>query len=290
MRYLFAEADFPTLELYTLAQCCMSWLNESKLAETLNSGKDPHLWVAAIILGTTYDDAEKNKKSPEVKKARQLAKPANFGFPGGMGIPKFVASTRKAVIKADGRGAWEAMGLDEPRAKKLKEEWLTAYPEMEKYFARVRLLCANESNLATAVTLFTERTRGRATYCATANNGFQALGADCAKEAAWRICRAQYVGTPSGRWAKAHPGTISPLFNARAVAFVHDEFISEVPDDEHAHDAAYEQSDLMVEGANIYLPDVPIPYSKMEPLLMRRWAKAAVSTFDSNKRLIPWAA
>lgn len=287
---LFAEADFPTLELYTLAQCCVSWLGESKLAAALNGGMDPHLWVAAIILGTTYEDALKNKKDPEVKKARQLAKPANFGFPGGMGITKFVASTRKSVIKQDGRAAWEAMGLDEPRAKKLKDEWLTAWPEMGRYFKRVRDLCDNDSNLATAVTLFTNRTRGRATYCATANNGFQAMGADCAKEAAWRIARAQYVGTPSLSWEKANPGTLSPLFNARGVAFVHDEFISEVPDNDTAHDAAYEQAALMVEGANIYLPDVPIPMSKMEPLLMRRWAKSAVSTFDASGRLIPWAA
>jgi hypothetical protein len=274
---VFWQVDYPTLELYTLAQCCMSWLGESQLAATLNGGKDPHLWVASIILQTTYEDALAHKAEPEVKKARQLAKPANFGFPGGMGIKKFVASTRKAVLKEkDGRATWAAMGLDEARAKRLKEEWLLAFPEMGRYFKRVNDLCDNDSGRALVETLWTKRFRGNATYCAACNNGFQGLGCDCAKEAGWRICRAQY----------AEPESV--LFGTRTVAFVHDELIGECKDDDRAHDVAYEVARHMVEGANVYLPDVPIPLSKMEPTLMRRWSKNAVQVFGPTGRLVPW--
>ncbi len=285
---LFAEADFPGLELYTWAQTCVSWFGFSKLAEALNAGLDPHLILGADMLGISYEDALAGKKKPEVKRARQQSKPGNFGFAGGMGIPKFFATTRKQTISSAGRKAWDELALTEDVCKTLKEKWAARWTEAKPHFARVRELTAD--GLANVETLFTRRHRGGATYCATANNGFQALGADCAKEAAWRIALAQYVGTPSAHWAALHPGTPSPLYNARAVAFIHDEFISEVRDDEHAHDAAWEQADLMREGANLYLPDVLIPREKMEPLLMRRWAKAAVSTFDAAGRLIPWAA
>ena len=93
---------------------------------------------------------------------------------------------------------------------------------------------------------------------------------------AWRICRAQYVERDS------------PLFNTRTVAFVHDEFVCEGPE-ARLHEAAYELARLMREGANLYLPDVPIPAAKLKPSGMRRWSKKAVPLFDASGRLIPWA-
>ena len=263
---VYAQADFPQLELYTLAQCCVTWLGQSKLAEALNAGLDPHMQVAAMILGTTYEDAKKNKHTDAVKEARGGGKVANFGFPGGLGIDSLISYAKKAY----------GVTLDRAKAKELKEHWYAAWPEMPHYFARVNALCANESGKATVETLWTKRIRGQASYCASCNNGFQALGADCAKNAAWLIAKAQYVDAAS------------PLFNSRTVAFVHDEFIAEVQDDDRAHDAAYELARLMVTGANVYLPDVPILFSKMEPLLMRQWSKKAEATFDAVGRLVPW--
>lgn len=277
---VFAEADYPSVELFTLAQCCVSWLGQSKLAEALNAGLDPHLWFAASMLGITYDEAKVNKKRGDVKKARQLAKAANFGFPGGMGIAKFVSATRKSIMsnrdKVAARADWEALGLDEARAKQLKEEWFAAWPEMPHYFARINALCANDSGKAFVESLFTKRFRGGASYCSACNSGFQGLASDCAKRALWLVARAQYVEPES------------PLFNSRTVAFVHDELIVECRDDEHAHDVAHELARVMVVGANEYLPDVPIKLEKMEPLLMRRWSKDAEPRHDSNGRLVPW--
>lgn len=283
--FLFAQCDYPTLELYTLAQCCLAWLGQSKLAEALNGGLDAHLWFAASMLGVSYDEADKRlkDKDPELKKTRQLAKAANFGFPGGMGVAKFVRATRKAVLasaKEEGKdpfATWEALGLNEKRARKLKDEWFVAFPEMPHYFARINALCDNVSSKATVETLYTKRTRGQASYCAAANNGFQGLASDCAKRAAWLIAKAQYVERTS------------PLFNSRTVFFVHDEFIAEVRDDERAHDAAYELGRLMAVAANKYLPDVPIPLEKMVPVLMKRWSKKAESVFNANGRLVAWS-
>lgn len=289
---VFAQNDYPQLELYTLAQCCVKWVGFSKLAELLNAGLDPHLAVAAQICRLSYEEAKaiyKDKshaRFKEVKNARDTAKVLNFGFPGGLGVDSTIEFAKK------GYGVVFAEDIDraKKRVKELKDVWFATLPEMPHYFARVNVLCDNDANRAFVETLFTQRFRGNATYCAACNNGFQALGADCAKCAAWRIARAQYVGTPSLWWSERNPDTLSPLFNGRAVAFIHDEFISEVADDERAHDAAWEQADLMREAANQYLVDVPIARAKMEPLLMRRWSKKAEPRVDTNGRLVPWVA
>lgn len=280
---LFAQCDYPTLELYTLAQCCVERVRMSKLAEALNAGLDPHLWFAAKMLGISYEDASKNKKRADVKRARQLAKAADFGFPGGMGVKKFVSATRKgtmAAAKAEGldpKEAWAELGLDEARAKKLKEEWFAAFPEMPYWFSLASNAATTEDGKGSVESLGTQRHRGQATYCARSNTPFQGLAADCAKRAGWLIARAQYTESTS------------PLFNTRTVAFVHDEFIIEVPDDVDASNAAaHELARLMMIGANVFLPNVPIPASKMEPLLMRRWSKNAAPRVDAQGRLVAW--
>ena len=275
--YLFADVDYPTLELYTFAQCCITWFGESKLAEALRSG-DPHLWVASIILGKPFEWCVANKHLPEVQKARKLAKPANFGLPGGMGDKTFLNATRKTVVGYEGRQAWEELGLTPQRVAQLREEWQTALPETKAHFDRIRQLTNNADKRAMVETLFTGRWRGQATYCATANNGFQALGADIAKHAVWKVAEAQYTLRSS------------PLYNTRTVAFVHDQIVIEVRDDANAHDAAYELARVMVAAANEFLPDIPMALEKLEPALMKRWSKKAKSVFGPNGRLIAWAA
>lgn len=270
---VFAQADFPQLELYTLAQVCVSRFRRSTLADILNAGLDPHLQVAARIVGIPqYEEAKlalKDKTHPKhkaVKEARGAAKPLNFGLPGGIGVDSYVDY------------AWKGYGVRvaRDRARELIAVWRSTLPEMGQHFAFANAACDNDSNRAIVETLWTKRTRANATYCAACNSPFQALGADCAKRAAWLISKACYV-EPS-----------SPLFNARMVAFIHDEFILEIDDTPSAHDAAVELARLMVEGANVYLPDVPIPLAKMEPLLMRRWSKKAEPVIVDG-RLVPWA-
>jgi hypothetical protein len=280
--YVFAQCDYPTLELYALAQCCLTEFGESKLAEALLAGQDPHLWVASRVLKLAYEDALAKKKVPSVKRARQQMKAFNFGRMGGMGDQKFVDTTRRQVMAAareeglDPKQAWAELELDIGRSKTLNEEWKTALPEMRLWFALADARGNGPNGRGMIESLFTERFRGDCTYCQRCNTPVQGLGIDCASEAGWLIAKAQYVER------------CSPLFNTRTVVFAHDEFLLEVPDDHRAHDAAYELARLMVVGANKYLADVPIPLTKMEPTLMRRWSKKAEPRFDSNGRLVPW--
>jgi hypothetical protein len=264
--YVLAQADFPQLELYALAQWCWSILGFSKLGEALNAGLDPHLAMAANIVGISYEQAAAEIETDRVDNARQTAKVANFGFPGGLGVDKLILFAKKAY----------SVELTRESALALKATWLETWPEMPLFFDYMGKLVDEDTGEGTIESLFTKRFRGGARFCALCNSAFQKLGADCAKNAMWLVAHAQYVER------------LSPLFNARTVAFVHDELINEVRDDERASDAAEELARLMVKGANAFLPNVPIPMSKMKPLLMRRWSKKAKPKRDVNGRLVPW--
>lgn len=273
---VMGAADFPSVELFTHAQCCVTWLGQSKLGEALNAGMDPHVAMAAQMMGISYADAHRRYKEgdQDVADMRQLAKIANFGFPGGMGAKKLAASARKQLT--DKPELLARLDLSVERMKVLKTQWFQTWPEMPLYFARINAITENAADGAALVeTLFTKRFRGGATYCAACNNGFQALAADCAKEALWRVAREQYDEPRSA------------LYNSRTVAFVHDEIIIEAREDV-APEAVQRLADVMVEGANIYLPDVPIPRAKLEPVLMRRWSKKAKPVVGADGRLIPW--
>lgn len=262
---VFIQADYSGLELATLAQACIDLLGKSTLADALNAGKDPHTDLAALIRSVTYEEgvALKKAKDHDFDNARQTAKVANFGFPGGLGAPKLVLFARKTY----------GVDLTEEEARDLKRVWLTKWPELRDYFAHVNSLPKDEHGGYTLEQLRSRRIRGGATYTAACNSYFQGLGADATGAAGWLIAKACYVDRKS------------PLFGARIVNYVHDEFIGEVEAD-RAHEAAEELSRLMVLGASAWIPDVKL---QAEPCLMTVWSKDAKTIRDAAGRLQPWS-
>lgn len=287
--WVFAGADYDGLELRTVAQSCLKLVGHSNLAKALNAGLDPHLQLAASILGIGYEEAKARKKAGdhEIDMARQTAKVANFGFPGGLGVERFVDYAR---------GSYGVIITPE-RALELKSQWLATWPEFVAYFAHI-------SVLDSVVQLFSGRVRGGdVPYTVACNSFFQGLGADAAKRAGWLITRACYVDRPWcpsckdylawGRWS---PGLLcgtchsttqhGPLYGSRVALFCHDEFLIEIRDNDNAPRAAAELARLMCEGANEFLPDVP---ATTEPVLMRYYSKNAKAVFDNNGVLVPWS-
>lgn len=273
---VFVQADYPQLESYTWAQFCLERLGQSRLAEALNAGLDNHLILTGILLDLDYEVVESRYLAgdPEIDDLRQLSKIGNYGNPGGMGPDTMLESARKQ-LKPE---VFKRLGLDRDRMVKLRDAWKQAWPEAQVYLDYIRSLGPEYPRKfsATVESLYTKRFRGGVTYCSACNNGFQALGADCTKNAWWLITYAQYAKPES------------PLFNSRSPACIHDEFILEAADTPRAHDTAYALRDCMVDGANVFLPDVPIPRDKVKPCLMRRWSKKAKPVFDANGRLVPW--
>ncbi len=260
---VYVAADYSAAELHTLAQVCVDLFGESKLADALNDGIDVHTLVGSQLLRVDYDDAvaliaEGNR---EAKDARQLAKAANFGFPGGCS-----ASTFCAIAKGFG------IEIDTRRAAELRASWLTAWPEMAAFFRHVSGLEDRRMGGHWVKQLRVPRVRGRASYTAACNSFFQGLAADGAKSALFQVAKEQHMDPDSD------------LYGTRSVFFIHDEIIIE-SDESTAAQAAARLVEVMTSEFDKFTPDVP---SKAEAVIMRYWSKDAKPTFNEEGVLIPW--
>lgn len=255
------SCDWRAAELHTLAQKCADLGLDSNLGRVLRSGRDVHLWFACTMNNWDYDWAVKALKGSEgpdvakkVKKARQGAKACNFGFPGGLGIAKFIAwaaGTYDVILSVD-------------EAKRLKALWLRAFPEMRAYFDWV------DRHVASGEPLRHERSgryRGDLTYTSCANSPFQGGCADMLIDAGWRI------------FAWIHRNAIP----ARIWNEAHDEILVEI-DEASAHEVAIEIVRIMDQVGADWCPIAPC---SAEPALQRHWRKAAEPVYRDG-RLIPY--
>lgn len=264
---VFIACDYDTLELRTLAQCCLYAVGQSELARVLNKGEDPHLALAAEVLGLPYDEALAIYENPahsrfeEVDDARQICKIANFGYPGGMAARTFMDYARGYGMK-----------ITPQQAESLRANWFGRWREMSLYFRWIRNMRWKPSKTGkdkTTIVQFTsKRVRGDVPYTAACNSFFQGLAADLAKAAGFALVMACEIGELQG-W--------------RVWNFVHDEYILEGPE-EDADRAAKIVSRIMNEEGQKWVPDVPIT---SEPCIMRRWSKKAKPVYVDGK-LIPW--
>lgn len=267
----FLSVDYSFIELCTWAQACLDLVGKSDLAEAIRRGLDPHVDMGVEILRAEgrmvdYDACVKARKAGEAwaKDARQLAKAANFGLPGGLGAATFVAYAH----------ATYGVDLTEQKARDLKTVWRAKWSEADAYFAYVSSL---QSFGAQAFSVTLPRSgfvRAGCTFTSGCNTFFQGLAARGAKEAMWLLAKACY-------------GDDTALAGCRPVAFLHDEFILEVPAHrERAHLASERVQALMVQGMQRFVPDVPV---KAEPTLMARWYKEAEPVWGSDGVLELWS-
>lgn len=256
---IFVGCDYHTAELRSLAQVLTTLFPGQiiEMAESLKHGRELHLEMGAAILGIPYEEAIARKKDKPVKDARQLAKAANFGLPGGLGAKKFkeYAYDSYRVLMSEGD------------AKNLKQTWLLRFPEMRQFFALVSAM--TQGGGGDIEQLFSGRRRGNVPYTAACNTFFQGLTADGAKRAMWYVQRECWTGVRYDKPLGSEPD--SPLFGCRVVAFIHDEIIIEAP---HAQAvaAAARLSEVMILAMKEFLPDIPV---LADSHMMRRWYKEA---------------
>jgi hypothetical protein len=264
---IFCAIDYDTAELRTLAEVCYQWLGYSTLGDSINAGLDPHLDFAANMLGISYDEALRRKKAgdKEVKDARQTAKAANFGYPGGSGAKAF-------LNYAKGYGVKLTLG----QAEDLKASWLKKYPEMKEYFKLIGQKVRAGKGKAQIKVPIANFYRGGCRFTVACNNPFQCLTAFGTYDAMWELVKAAYL-----------PGHNDILFGARICVPAHDEFIFEFRN-EHPYRsiAADEAARIMVETFNKYVPHCPVTAA---PTLMNRWSKKADDVQrDSDGYHIPY--
>jgi DNA polymerase I-like protein with 3'-5' exonuclease and polymerase domains len=118
--------------------------------------------------------------------------------------------------------------------------------------------------------LYSGRVRAGASFTERCNSYFQGLGADMAKDALYRVARAQHVGE----------------MVARTCNFVHDEIVVETPE-ECVEETAREVESCMTTAAAFWLPDVPCG---VEVIASKVYSKSAKRVVDAQGRLQVWHA
>lgn len=273
-RRIFIAADFGMAELVSLAQVCYVLFGESRLRDALNAGIDPHLDFAATMLGISYEEAFARKHEELISEHRQMAKPFNFGKPGGLGIDKFILFARAQYKVTFGKTPEEAYEKVQGFTKLYFKKW----PEVRAYLDFISDQCADDPDGFCDIRSYgSGMLRGRMQYTVASNHQFQHLTAMGFKSALNAVQRRCYVGmkTPSGY---VH----TPLYGNRVVAPVHDEIVleaREIDGDEIANELRF----VMRERYQQFTPDVHID---VEAAAMRRWRKGAKPVFH-NGRLIP---
>lgn len=285
---VLVSCDYSSLELVTLAQKTFDLFGKSTLRELINDGGDPHAFLGSQLayhLDNTFRqiciDVEatskreiyeaflecKSSESEEVREFfrhyRTFAKPVGLGYPGGLGPETFckLAKTMYGIV------------VDEEMAIQLREIWLDTYPEMSLYFDWINSSCVDQRNeeLYCYSTPLGMIRRG-ATYCAAANGAaLQSPAAEGTKIAIFDIARRCY--DEDGDMHGCYP-----------VAFIHDELMVEIPEDDHMHENALKIQETMVRSMEVVIPDVRV---QAEPCLMRRWNKKAEPVFVDG-RLSIW--
>ena len=169
---VLVTADYSMLEFRAWADIAYRWLGWSAARDALVEGLDVHSVLAEIIGGD-----------------RQAAKAGNYGFLGGMGVPRLAAQ----------------YGLTEERAEEVRRAWRKTWPEWRQYFDRIARTETADGRCHTTLP-WSGRERV-AYYSEAANFLIQGTGADIAKEA---LALAHRAGLP-------------------VTMLIHDELVLDVP-------------------------------------------------------------
>jgi DNA polymerase I-like protein with 3'-5' exonuclease and polymerase domains len=245
----------------TFAQVLLDDVGQSEMAEQFQSNPDfdPHVFFAEHLAQGKWDTLVDSDK----KDLRTRSKAANFGFSGALGITTFVTFCKNFGLH-----------LTENDAQRLKTMWFNKYPEVRQYFRNISSRLDPFENTGTVIHRRSNRIRGDCSFTQCANSPFQGMSADGALHALYLVVKECFGAT----------GTESPLFGSRPVLYIHDEIVMETPIDK-VHVAGHRLCELMVEGMEMYVPDVPI---RASPIAMDRWSKDAEAVFDSSGKLAVW--
>lgn len=315
---VFCSVDYTGGELVTFAESCVERIGFSRMGEILVSGKDVHCALAADMMGVDYDDFFhhlKKLKSKRHKDFRQGAKPANFGFPGGMAEVKLALQQRKA-------------GPDTPHPAGPSEVWDDGAKTFVPGYKGLRfctLIGGAERCGERKVTEWRRRPTPpicvRCVECAAdlraawfrkwpearpyldwhsrnvdgvgevvqLYSGRVRGGADFCAEANgdFQALLADIAKRALCRISREMYDRTrgSVLYGSRMVVFAHDEVFSEVPEDV-AHECATRKVDIMVEEFRKGCPRHAAA-CKAEPALARRWYKQMEAVYKDG-RLVPW--
>lgn len=295
--FVLFSSDYNQMELGTLAQTCYNLFGESVMRDKINAGYDLHAYLGAQIAAHTHDSFSKqcpsdhdeaysyfktyqSAEDPAKKKLfnhyRKLAKPTGLGYPGGLGSETFVAYAK----------ATYGVIIDETTAEMLKEIWQTTFPEMPEYFNHIKNNMKDPyfSEYGDTFFMYTSPlglVRPNANYCAIANGmGLQTPSAEGATGSLVSIQREIFDPRIDSVLSDDENGVTT-----RLLAFIHDEHLGEVRDDENKHKRVQRVEEIMIESMRAITPDVAV---RVESCFMTHWDKRAEPVFDDQGNLAVW--
>lgn len=226
---VFLQSDWAQIEVVALATVLDALLgHQSELSKIINGTtkiqgieypNDIHLMLGALILNRPYEEIfPLMKTDPVVKDARQMAKAAVFGIPGGMGIDSFITFSQDVY----------GVSLTRRQAIHLIKLYHTLTGgEMHAYFDYISTVWDKQ-----VTQLVSKRVRGGLTYCSAANTLFQGLAADAAKytmvalEWASEVSPEEFQELMPGLQSRGCLHNVGYQLNQ----FIHDEFIGVATD------------------------------------------------------------
>ena len=265
---VFCAIDYSQLELCALSQVIKEMLPhiEPTMLNAINDKMDLHCLTGASILDVDYEDfyAAYKDGDSEISEYRQMAKAANFGFPGGLGNKTFIDFAKASY----------GLILDDEQAQAIKKAYFTTFPDVKAYLNNIEsfLVDTDKGTYYQCKQYFTDRIRmvPHERYCAAANTFFQGLAADGVKDAV--------IKTFEYCWFEDK--------ECYPIMIIHDEIIFELPSDEHLSERAAVLSEIMVETMQKWLPAVT--NIQAEPALMLRWEKGAKTIYNKAGVLQIW--
>jgi len=301
--YCFCLVDYSGIELCTLAQTTYTMFGHSKMRDLINEGKDLHCAFGSEMVGREITKKDKNE--------RQGAKAVNFGLPGGLG-PKTLQTTAEANYGVK-------FSLEE--CQRLKELWMTTFPECREYLkdrslesvdwsrgpiedlgiaraCALRILSGHEVSAASGrpynADLLSWVREDIAVQLGVQGRPFcSELGEELRKVTTktttgrlrGQAMYCQSKNTPfQGLAADGAKLALWECFKEgmQIVAFIHDEIITQISiKDLHAH--ADKKKNLMLAAMQSVVPDVRI---EVEISACQRWTKAA-SLAEKEGRMWP---
>ena len=321
---LFLGIDYSAIELRTLAAVLERRYGRSRLADVLREGVDPHAFTASMFRGVSLDEFSRlpdRKKLRQQAKALNFGIPGGLG---AKSIVSYAATTYgvdlsleeatlfrdrligeiypelgeylkedsigtlssnlrtsafrvrscfdsdgtfgavRRIVSGKGRSSGEAYG--EAFVSRIWESLrtLNQNPKLRDLIAQRKggEQLFRELFFSPVVTI-TGRLRGKVGFSQSRNTPFQGIAADGAKIALWNLFRSGF----------------------RVVAFIHDEFLIELPVDSDPTEEASRIDRILCESMERISGSVPI---SCEYALSDRWYKEAEAVFDDKKKLRLW--
>jgi|DEB0MinimDraft_10_1074344.scaffolds.fasta_scaffold01596_13 DNA polymerase I-like protein with 3'-5' exonuclease and polymerase domains len=303
--YKIVSIDYNGLELASTAHMLYKTFGKSAMRDTINSGDVPvdmHSKLATRLMSLKtgskpdYDNFIKHKKEPEYKHFRQLSKPINLGFPGGIGydtmrdllakegiFPRLTVLMRSESEQDLKRILFNyrfkypyirirrlnktEYGLVYDELIKIKEELFKLYPELEKF------LKEGHERFKTGETLPMKNEYGE--WEREDMYRFEYMGVKRDYCTYTALCNNYLMQSPSAIGAKAMTVKVVETYfehpEVNPLAFIHDEIVFEVKDNENMYKHVEDIAEIMINEMQKVLTSVRIA---VEAEIMPYWMKS----------------